>query len=219
MNNLTALDKPEQLLQLVFGLLWRLRELIPCFCSSPTSCVVTGSVDLSGVLKGLNRSQIEYLWYAGGKFELSREDIRVWVRNAGETEVLVPMGYVGIDNQSNGYMQSCSLSHNLQWNCLWKAVWVCFLFEHTGDNGVRTVCRRLARLSQCKCECPLVSCAPASPALGTKSSQLPSLVLCYLCKVCCCWTRGLLEKLNWRIWRRLMFIRKLLSHSVPFLKV
>lgn len=65
-----------------------------------------------------------------------------------------------------------------------------------------------------KCECPLVSCTPASPALGTKSSQLPSLVLCYLCKVCCCWTRSLFEKLNWRIWRRLMFIRKLFCHSL-----
>lgn len=44
----------------------------------------------------------------GGKvFELSREDIRVRMRN--ETKVPIPVEYVRINNQGIGYFQSSSL--------------------------------------------------------------------------------------------------------------
>lgn len=46
----------------------------------------------------------------GGKvFELSRENMRVWMRNAGETKVPIPVGCERINNQDTGYMQSSSL--------------------------------------------------------------------------------------------------------------
>lgn len=112
------------------------------------------------------------------------------------------------------------VSRNLQWKQPWKGSLLVFFVWARWGLGTMAWGRCVGGwhgCSQCQCECPLVSCAPASLALGTKSSQLPSLVLCYLCKVCCCWPRSLFEKLNWRIWKRLMFIRKLFFCHILFL--
>lgn len=143
------------------------------------------------------------------------------MRNAGETEVPIPVGYVRINDQGIGYTWSSSLCKP------WLAVEAAFEGQFACGSCLSTMVwgrcvggwhGRSVQLWMPTCL--LCSCQPASgPARGTKSAQLPSLVLCYLCEVCCCWTRSSFEKLNWKIWRRLMFIRNLFCHILfHFLK-
>lgn len=112
------------------------------------------------------------------------------------------------------------VSHDLQWKQPLKgSLHVVLVWAQWCEDGVSEA-GTAAPVQLWMPTCLLCSCQPASgPARSTKSAQLPSLVLCYLCEVCCCWTRSSFEKLNWKIWRRLMFIRNLFCHILfHFLK-
>lgn len=71
----------------------------------------------------------------GGKvFELSRED-RVWMRNAGETKVPIPVGYVRINNQGIGYLQSSSLCKpQFAVEAAFERQFVCFCVSPPGSG-------------------------------------------------------------------------------------
>lgn len=68
--------------------------------------------------------------------------------------------------------------------------------------------------------CPLCCWQPAlGPALQTKSSQLPSLVLCYLCEVCCFGKAAAPLKHEIARYKGDWCLSENFYHSVPSLKV
>lgn len=156
MNNLTALDKPEQLLQLVFGLLWTTKgvdylllflshklcgrrehrsfwsvEGIESIMNSQSFYTINCFVICQGgTFLSCQERTLEFAWgmQQRQRYQFQRD---VW---GSISKVLVTC------------KAPLCVSRNLQWKQPLKGSLLVFFVWAHWDNGVRTLCRRLALL-------------------------------------------------------------------------
>lgn len=176
MNNSTALDKPEQLLQLVFGLLWTANGVGYLFLflshklcghrEHRSLCSVEG---IESIMSSQSIQRINcFVMYQGGKF-LSYQERALefgWGMQDRQRQQSLWDVWGSITKVVTCKAPVC-VSHNLQWKQPLKAVWFCFFFLSTlgtADNGEGTVCQRLAQPFPVPAWMPTCLLCPCQPA-------------------------------------------------------